>query len=431
MIHKSQSITVIGAGYVGIPTAAILAKFGNQVILAERDNNRLSMLQEGICPISEDGLSDLILECKNSGTLSFSSSATDAVVDADFTFLCVSTPRNQDGTADVSQVLSAVREISNYLKSGSVLIAKSTVPVGTSSQIVEILDRADISFVSNPEFLREGTALRDSFNPSRIVVGSSNSEAALRVAELFEPTDSPVLVTDSSTAELIKYVSNAFLATKLSFINSIAALVEVVGADIDDLILGVGLDIRIGSEYMKPGPGWGGSCLPKDTAALVSFARMVGSPLPLLEEAVAANNYQIELVIKKITKLIGSLDGAVIGVWGLTFKAGTNDLRDSPAIEIVSRIIAQGARVNAYDPTVQRSSMVDMGLSEITLCTNAIEAARGASVLLVLTEWDEFRSVNLNLLAAVMENQNIVDCRNILVSSVVRNNGFNYLGIGK
>ena len=430
LTENPKRVTVIGAGYVGLPTAAVLAHFGHQVILAERDERRLATLRAGESPIVEEGLAELLAAGVSSRRLTFSPDAAQASVNADVIFLCVPTPQGDDGSADLSYVLAAAREIGPSLKSGAIVVDKSTVPVGTAALVEEALGRADVSVVSNPEFLREGTAVSDSFHPDRIVIGSDNASAASTVGELFSETKAPVVITDTATAETIKYASNAFLATKLSFMNAIAGLCEAVGADVRDLTLGLGYDKRIGFEFMNPGPGWGGSCLPKDTAALISIAADHGYDFSLLRGAVATNEAQIERIVNKVDAAVSGLAGKKVTLWGLTFKAGTDDRRCSPAIDIAHRLQARGAVLSAFDPTVSPGDTSE-DLSNIALFDDPYAAVNGAATVVLLTEWREFRWLDYQKVFEQMATPSMVDARNLLDPSAMRKIGFSYVGIGR
>jgi UDPglucose 6-dehydrogenase len=315
------------------------------------------------------------------------------------------------------------------LLSGAVVVNKSTVPVGSTKVVERELKRPDIAVVSNPEFLREGSAIHDFLNPDRVVVGSDNQEAAVRVAALYEKVGAPVVVTDPASAETIKYAANAFLATKISYINAVAAICEGVGADINDVVLGLGYDKRIGHEFLRPGPGWGGSCFPKDTKAMVKIAEDAGYDFGLLKGVITVNEQQYGRIVDKIrTAADGSLKGKKIASWGLTFKALTDDLRDSPAVEIVKRLLADGAQVAVYDPTV---SVAPKGLDAITVSLSPLDACAGADVLAVLTEWDEFRWISPVEVSTVMNGRQVVDARNLLDRSEWLRSGFEYQGIGR
>ncbi len=432
--RTAETVAVIGAGYVGLPSAASLAHFGHHVTLAERDPERLAALRRGAMPIVEAGLDDLVAAAVASGNLSFTDSAADAVVGAGFVFLCVATPQGPDGSADLSYVESAAKEVAAHLELGTIVVNKSTVPVGSATMVEQVIGRPDIVVVSNPEFLREGTAVHDSLHPDRIVVGAADTGAAARVGELFAPTGAPLIVTDPTTSETIKYASNAFLATKLSFVNALAGLCEEVGADARDVLLGLGYDKRIGFEFLRPGPGWGGSCLPKDTRALLHIAREAGYDFSLLAGAIASNDEQLSRVVSKVeTACGGSVSGATVATWGLTFKANTDDRRDSPSLQIIHRLCELGATIRAFDPTVRAGGGEDTpeDLQGLTLCADPYHAATGARVLVVLTEWDQFRWLDFSRVLAVMEESLIVDARNLLDPAALRRLGFGYTGIGR
>ncbi len=425
-----RTVAVIGAGYVGLPTAAVLAHFGHRVVLAEREPHRFATLQSGRSPIVEEGLEEMLKGGVATRRLTFVADAAVAVADADVIFLCVPTPQGDDGAADLSYVIAAAKEISSSLKAGAIVVDKSTVPVGTARLVEEALGRTDVFVVSNPEFLREGTAVDDSLHPDRIVIGSTHPAAATVVGDLFSATRAPIVITDTATAETIKYASNAFLATKLSFINAIAGLCEAVGADVRDLTLGLGYDKRIGFEFMSPGPGWGGSCLPKDTAALISIAADHDYDFSLLKGAVATNEEQIERVVAKIATAAGGLEGATIGIWGLTFKANTDDRRCSPALDIASRLVQRGAIVQAFDPTIAAGESAG-DLAGITTVADPYLAASGASAVALLTEWREFRWLDFTKVRDAMATPSIVDARNLLDPAAIRRLGITYAGIGR
>ncbi len=438
---RGRTVAVIGVGYVGLPTAATLAHLGHRVACGDADASKIERLQRGRISIVEEHLEELVQEGQAAGRLRFVTGATAAVADAEFVFLCVPTPQGDDGSADLSFVESVAAEIAPHLASGAVIVNKSTVPVGSTLVVERVLGRHDVKVVSNPEFLREGTAVADSLHPERIVVGADDQAAAARVGELFSGTHAPLLITDAATAETIKYASNAFLATKLSFVNAVAGLCEAVGADVRDVILGLGYDKRIGFEYLRPGPGWGGSCLPKDTRALVHIAEQAGYDFSFLQGAIQTNNEQFHRVVGKVENAVGnSLDGVVIAVWGLTFKAGTDDLRNSPAMEIVRRLVEGGAIVQAYDPTVSVPpneasvpvvEIESLGDLEVRAFPDAYTACDGADAVVVLTEWDEFRWLEFEKVRDLMTSAVVVDARNLLDPAQLRRIGFEYTGIGR
>ncbi len=369
-------------------------------------------------PFVADGL--------RSGRLSFVLGAAAAVPGAEFAVLCVPTPQGLDGAADLSYLEGAAEEIKDLLDDDAVVINKSTVPVGSTKVVERVLRRPDVAVVSNPEFLREGSAVHDFFHPDRIVIGADDRGAAMKVASLYLGIPAPLIVTDPATAELIKYAANAFLATKLSFINAIAALSEHVGADVADVVTGIGSDKRIGQDFLKPGPGWGGSCLPKDTAALVHMAEEAGYDFSLLRGVIEVNDEQRDRVVDKVRAAAGgSLAGARIAAWGLTFKARTDDLRESPALAVIRQLQAEGADVVAYDPTVTAP------LDGVGFAADPYAACEGAQVLVVLTEWDDFRWLDPAKVKAAMAGRAIVDARNLLDPGEVRRAGFTYTGVGR
>jgi UDPglucose 6-dehydrogenase len=341
----------------------------------------------------------------------------------------VPTPQGSDGSADLSYIEAAAKEISPRLAPGSIVVNKSTVPVGSTRRVEQALGRSDVFVVSNPEFLREGSAINDFLHPDRVVIGSDDQSAAIRVASLYVGVPAPLMVTDPASAETIKYASNAFLATKLSFVNAVAALCEAVGADANDVVLGMGYDKRIGHEFLRPGPGWGGSCFPKDVQALLYIAREAGYDFDLLAGVVTVNTQQFDRTADKIATMVGgSLAGKTVGAWGLTFKANTDDRRESPALHVIRRLLDQGATVRAYDPSV-KAELPELDRLEVV--PDPYAAAEGAQVLAVLTEWDEFKWVDLDKLGDIMAAPRIVDARNLLDHAAVTRRGFVYQGIGR
>jgi UDPglucose 6-dehydrogenase len=424
-----SNVAVIGTGYVGLSSGACFAHLGHVVTCVDVVQLKIDNLNKGILPIVETGLEELVAEGVAAGKLSFTTDVASAVKNADVIFLCVPTPEGADGSADLSFIQTAARTLSPLLRSGAVVVNKSTVPVGSTKVVERELKRPDIAVVSNPEFLREGSAIQDFLHPDRVVVGSDNQEAAIAVGALYEKVGAPVVVTDPASAETIKYAANAFLATKISYINAVAAICEGVGADINDVVLGLGYDKRIGHEFLRPGPGWGGSCFPKDTKAMVKIAQDAGYDFGLLKGVITVNDQQYGRIVDKIRAAAGgTLKGKKIASWGLTFKALTDDLRDSPAVEIVTRLLADGASVSVFDPTV---TVAPKGLDAVTVCSSPLEACAGADVIAVLTEWDDFRWVSPVEAAGVVRTKQIVDARNLLDRSEWRRSGFEYQGIGR
>jgi UDPglucose 6-dehydrogenase len=428
-------IAVVGAGYVGLTTAACFAHLGHDVICADIDSERVARLNKGEVPILEKGLPELIADGLTSQRLRFVTGAARAAREADIVFLCVQTPQGADGAADLSFVESVAREIAPEVQPGTVVVNKSTVPVGTTRFVQRILSEAgaphdDITVASNPEFLREGQAVQDFLNPDRIVIGCEQPAAAIRVSELYRGVQAPVLVTDPASAEMIKYASNAFLATKISFVNAIANLCEAVDADIREVAIGMGYDERIGFQFLHPGPGFGGSCFPKDVAALLHTARQSGYEFELLAGVHQVNQSQHDRMVTKIERSAGgAVRDAVIGVWGLTFKAETDDLRDSPSIAICRRLCEAGATVRAFDPAAAEQAR--RLVPQLDICADAYDAATGADVVAVLTEWDEFRWLDFGRVRDAMRGASVVDARNLLDPAAMRRLGFSYDGVGR
>jgi UDPglucose 6-dehydrogenase len=430
-----MQIAVVGAGYVGLTTAACLAHLGHDVTCADIDEERVARLGKGEVPILEKGLPELVGEGLTSQRLRFVTGAARAASNANIVFLCVQTPQGDDGAADLTYIEAVAREIAPVLRPGTVVVNKSTVPVGTTRLVQRVLSESgaahdDIAVASNPEFLREGQAVHDFLNPDRIVIGCEQPAAAIRVSDLYRGVQAPVLVTDPASAEMIKYASNAFLAAKISFINAIANLCEAVDADIREVSIGMGYDERIGFQFLHAGPGYGGSCFPKDVAALLHTARAAGDGFELLAGVQAVNRAQHERIVAKITRAAGGdLEGRVVAVWGLTFKAETDDLRDSPSIAICRRLCDAGATVQAFDPAAGEQAR--RLVPQLDIKADAYDAATGADVCAVLTEWDEFRWLDFARVRDAMHAPAVVDARNLLDPAAMRRIGFSYDGVGR
>ncbi|MEW6154847.1 MAG: UDP-glucose/GDP-mannose dehydrogenase family protein [Actinomycetota bacterium] len=419
-------IAVVGSGYVGLTAGACFSHLGHYVLCADVDEDKVARLAAGEVPILEAGLTEMVREGIAGRRLKFVVGAAQAAATCEFVYLCVPTPQGPDGAADLQYLRAAAAEIGPVLAPESVVVNKSTVPVGSTRVVEETLGRDDVWVVSNPEFLREGSAVHDFLHPDRIVIGADRQEAATRVAALYRGVQAPVIVTDPASAEMIKYASNAFLATKVSYVNAVANVCEAVGADVRDVLLGMGYDTRIGFEFLRPGPGWGGSCFPKDVTALVKIASDAGYDFGLLQGVLAVNQEQFEVMAGKVEALAGgSLDGKRVAVWGLTFKARTDDLRDSPALAVIARLRQRGAAVAAYDPAVARP------LEGIEVCADPYAACEGAAVLVVLTEWDEFRRLDFTKVAGLLAAPMVVDGRNLLDPAALRRLGFTYSGVGR
>ena len=421
-------IAVIGTGYVGLSTAVGLAELGHAVVGADIDAQKISTLQSGVSPLDEFGITDALGQLLKSETLSFSTDVLTSVADASIVFLCLPTPQGDDGSADLSYIENVACAIGSHLSSDAVVVNKSTVPVGTSVQVAKWLGREDVSVVSNPEFLRQGTALQDFLHPNRIVVGGDNATAVEKVASLYSKIDAPILRMNAASAEALKYAANSFLATKLTFINAIADICELVGADIFDVVGGLGMDPRIGDQFLNPGPGWGGSCFPKDTRALVKIAEEQGYDFALLRGVIQTNDEQYERIALKVVDVCGgSVAGKTIAAWGLTFKAHTDDLRDSPSIAILTLLHKMGATIRAYDASARAVEQYTW----IERCSSALEACEGADALTVLTEWPEFAQVDPTAVASALRSASVVDGRNVLNIAAWKSAGFEYRGVGR
>jgi UDPglucose 6-dehydrogenase len=434
----ARRIAVIGTGYVGLTTGACLASLGHRVMCADVDENKVERLRRGEVDIMEPGLPELVAEGLAAGRLTFTVGATSALTEMEggpeVVFLCVPTPMGVGGLADLTAVESVIDEIGARLSPRSVVVNKSTVPVGTAERTAELLGRDDVAVVSNPEFLREGAAVHDFLNPDRIVVGSVSQDAAERVASLYARLGAPTVLTDAASAELVKYAANCFLAMKLSYINSVAELCERLGANISDVTEGMGYDRRIGQSSMSPGPGWGGSCLPKDTEAMLQVADSADYEFRLLRATIDTNTRQRQRMVEKVRKAVtgqkgGSLSHTRIAVLGLAFKAGTNDLRDSPALAVSALLKQAGAEVVGYDPAITDTNRPE--LESMTVVDDPYLAAKDAEALVVLTEWPEFRTLDWARLASVVSRPIVVDLRNLLDADVLRRAGFEWTGLGK
>ncbi|WP_156680816.1 UDP-glucose dehydrogenase family protein [Sphingomonas profundi] len=431
-------IVMIGSGYVGLVSGACFADFGHDVTCVDKAQDKIERLNQGIMPIYEPGLDALVAKNVAQKRLSFSVEIAESVRAADAVFIAVGTPsRRGDGHADMSYVHAAAEEIARYITGFTVIVNKSTVPVGTGDEVEAIIRRvapeAEFAVVSNPEFLREGAAIEDFKRPDRVVLGVEDERAKAVMNEIYRPlnlNESPILYTGRRTSELIKYAANAFLAMKITFINEMADLCEVVGADVQQVARGIGLDKRIGGKFLHAGPGYGGSCFPKDTLALTRTAQEAGRPTRLIETTVAINGDRKKAMAERIAAAAGGdLKGKKVAVLGLTFKPNTDDMRDAPSLDIVPALVGMGATVHAFDPEGRKEA--EHLLSGITFCEGPYEAADGAAVLAILTEWDQFRALDLKRLKATMAEPVVVDLRNIYRPSEMAAAGFTYTGIGR
>jgi UDPglucose 6-dehydrogenase len=430
-------LAVIGCGYVGLVSGACFADFGHVVTCVDRDEAKVAALKRGEIPIFEPGLDDLVAANVRGQRLFFSQDIGEAVRGAEVVFIAVGTPsRRGDGHADLSFVYSAAREIAAALNGFTVVVTKSTVPVGAGDEVERIIAEsrpdADFVVVSNPEFLREGAAISDFKRPDRIVVGTTDERARAVMSEIYRPLNlnqPPLFFVDRRTSELVKYAANAFLATKITFINEIADLCEKVGANVQDVARGIGMDNRIGSKFLHAGPGYGGSCFPKDTLALVKTGQDADSPLRIIETVAAVNEQRKRSMAKKVIAACGgSVRGKTIALLGLAFKPNTDDMRDAPSLAIVTALEDAGAKVRAHDPAGMDQARAQ--LPNVTLCADPYECARGAEALVIVTEWDAFRALDFKRLAELMASPSIVDLRNVYRPEDVRRRGFRYVGVG-
>lgn len=430
-----MDLCVIGTGYVGLVTGTVFADLGNNVICADKDAEKISMLNAGKMPIYEPGLEEMVERNAAEGRLSFATDIASAVRSSEVVFIAVGTPTRSNGNADLTAVSAVAEIIAHNLSESKVIVNKSTVPVGTGDRVREIIEarrpdkRVEFHVVSNPEFLREGSAINDTLYPDRIVIGASKQEAAMRLVELYAPLERPMIITDVYSAEMIKYSSNAFLATKISFINSIANLCELTNADITQVAKGMGYDKRIGSDFLNAGLGYGGSCFGKDTAALVSTARNLGYDFKLLKNVIEINSEQPKRFVNKMEDVLGSLDGKTIAILGLAFKPNTDDLRDAKSLDIIGRVLAVGGNVKAYDPIAMENTRKVFPL--INYCSNAYEAVAGADAMALVTEWNEFKFLDLVRVKESLKQPIIFDGRNIYDPERMRRMGFDYFSVGR
>jgi len=447
-----MKVCVIGTGYVGLVTGVCLAEIGNKVLCVDKDKEKINLIEKGNIPIYEEGLAELIKKNKESGNLVFHADTGYGIKESDIIFICVGTPPSPSGNPDLSAIDEVAKLIGQSINGYKIISNKSTVPIGTAKRIKKIIKENqdagnsshEFDIVSNPEFLKEGEAVRDAFFPERIVIGSKSKKAVEIMKELYGPIINqdfeyarnnthrrdkiPVLITDSTSSELIKYASNAFLATKISFINEIANICERVGANILDVTYGMGLDSRIGSRFMKSGIGWGGSCFPKDVRALSYTAEEYGSPANILNAVILVNNHQRFTVVQKAVSMLGIIDDKVIGILGLAFKPNTNDTRDAPSVTIINKFLELGAEVKIYDPVIKDyPENIDKGA---IMAASPYEAVEGANLMVLVTEWDEFSNLDFSKIKNLMATPNIIDGRNIFDKKKLQELGFNYIGIG-
>jgi UDPglucose 6-dehydrogenase len=430
-------VAVIGSGYVGLVTGACFAEFGVDVTCVDVDEEKIARLSKGIIPIYEPGLEQLVAKNMQAGRLQFTTDLKAAVEQALVIFLAVGTPPKEDGSADLSYIEAAARTIAEHLDDYKVIVTKSTVPVGTGERLRQLIrehqkGRNNFGIVSNPEFLREGAAIDDFMRPDRVVIGSRDEEAIAIIKDLYRPLyliETPFVITSVEAAELTKYAANAFLATKISFINEIANLCDLIGCDVHDVARGMGMDGRIGRKFLHPGPGFGGSCFPKDTRALASVARQYGGQSLIVDAVIEVNERQRAAMIPKVEKLAGGLKGKLVAVLGLSFKPETDDMREAPSIDIIRGFLERGATVRAYDPAaVEEARKI---FPDITYTEDEYATVEGADVLVFMTEWNQFRALDMERIRGLMRTPKIADLRNIYEPEAMRELGFDYIGVGR
>ena len=429
-----MKVTFIGHGYVGLVTATVLADFGNTVYVIGHTKEKIENLKKGVIPIFEPGLEELVKKNVDAGRLIFTLDYTPAIAESDIVFIAVGTPTTTTGDADLSSVLDVAGKIGKNLEGYTVVATKSTVPTGTNKKVQRILEEkkpkgSEVDYASVPEFLREGSAVSDTISPDRIVIGTESARAKALLVKLHEPIKAPVILTNFETAELIKYAANSFLALKISYANAIAKLSEMLSADALKVLEGIGMDKRIGNLFLSPGPGYGGSCFPKDVRALISLGKDHDYAFSLLEEVENVNQQARRDIVKKARKILGDIRGKKIGILGLAFKANTDDMRDAPAIDIINLLQNDGAKIVAFDP--QATQNAKAVLPDISYAKDMYEVADKADLLIVLTEWNEFREMDLNIIKEKMKALNIIDSRNLYDPQILTDLGFNYMGVGR
>ena len=429
-----MKVCIIGTGYVGLVTGATLAELGNQVICVDNNEKKVAMLNRDEIPIYEPGLKEMVRSAREADRIKFITSISDGVRASDIIFIAVSTPPKPDGSADLSMVAAVAKEVAENLNGYKVVVDKSTVPVKTGEKVAETIARysqgnGEFDVVSNPEFLREGSAIYDTFHPDRIVIGTSSSRAANMLIELYKPLDAPVIVTDINSAEIIKHAANSFLATKISFANALVHICEASGANVEEVTKGVGLDSRVGSRFLNAGVGYGGSCFPKDVSAFISIADELGYDFQLLKEVERINEFQSEYFFNKIKETLWILEDKTIAVLGLAFKPNTDDMRNAPAEKIITKLLAEGARIKVFDPkSMEKAKEI---LPDIEYCENPYQAAEGAEALVIITEWNEFKEMDLNRIKDLLHQPIIIDGRNIYNPDKMEKMGFTYKSVGR
>ncbi len=429
-----MNIAVIGSGYVGLVAGTCLSELGNNVICVDNNAEKIEILKKGGVPIYEPGLEELIERNVKENRLSFTTDLKQAVKKSEIVFIAVGTPPKPNGEADLSYVENVAKEIAQAIEHYTIVVEKSTVPVETGEKVAETIKKQKVKpelfdVASNPEFLREGSAIQDFMKPDRVVIGSNSEKAIKKMKELYAPLNVPILVTDIRSAEIIKHASNSLLATKISFINAVANVCEVTGADIKKVAEGIGLDKRIGDKFLNAGIGYGGSCFPKDVQAFIKISSKNGYEFNLLQEVEAINKRQRERFVKKVADALWIVKGKTVGVLGLAFKPNTDDMRAAPSIDVINKLQAEGAKIKAFDPVAKETAKKI--LKDVEYCKDVYEVAKGADALVICTEWNEFREMDLNKVKSLMNHPLIIDGRNIFEPSKLKELGFNYISIGR
>ncbi|MDP8299967.1 MAG: UDP-glucose/GDP-mannose dehydrogenase family protein [Candidatus Tantalella remota] len=430
-----MKLGIVGTGYVGLVTGTCFAELGNDVVCADNDPKKIEVLKSGGIPIYEPGLEELVKKNSKKGNLKFSTDIATTLKESDVIFICVGTPSREDGSADLTYIENVSREIAENIDSYKLIVEKSTVPVATGEWVKKTIDNfktsdCDFDVASNPEFLREGSAIKDFMAPDRIVIGVESEKAEAMLRELYEPLDTKIVVTNIKGAEIIKHASNSFLATKISFINAVSNICDKVGADINAVAEGIGLDSRVNKYFLKAGIGFGGSCFPKDLKAFIWISEQLGYPLNMLKEIEKINELQKEIAVKKVSEMLWNLPEKTIAVWGLAFKPDTDDIREAPAIDIIKSLLERGAKVKAYDPVAMDNTRGVLG-DKIIYCDDIYETAAGADCVMLMTEWNEFKEIDWAKLKEVMAQPVMFDGRNIYDPEKVKKMGFRYTGIGR
>ena len=432
-----MTICMVGTGYVGLVTGTCVSEFGNDVICVDKVEEKITNLKKGVLPIYEPGLDDLVTKNVKEGRLHFTTNLKEAVEKSLVIFIAVGTPPREDGSADLQHVGDVAKEVAEYMNGYKVIVNKSTVPVGSGRWVADLIKRHQkiknkFSIASNPEFLREGSAIEDFMRPDRVVIGAEDSEAIAIMQDLYAPLyliETPVVITNLESAELIKYASNAFLATKISFINEIANICERVGADVHQVAKGMGLDNRIGRKFLHAGPGFGGSCFPKDTRAIVQVAEKAGYDFRIVKDVIAVNDDQRTLMVEKIKKKVGDLKGKTLGILGLSFKPNTDDMREAPSITIINALQKEGANIKAYDPIAMEEAKKEM--PDIKYCKETYEVAKDADALIFMTEWNQFRSLDMDRIKKILKKPVVIDLRNIYEPDRMKEKGIDYTAVGR